>query len=127
MTEFHRFIRFGITGTVGFLVDVGVLYLGLHAGLGYFYGRAISFLCAVVVTWQLNRRFTFLPVRQATASVQATRYLAAMCLGGIVNYVTYTTIVLFAPKITYLPFFAVAAGSVAGMFLNFYTAKRWVF
>ena len=43
----HRqFLRFALAGTLGFVVDVGVLYRMLALGLGYYLGRAVSFLTA---------------------------------------------------------------------------------
>lgn len=46
----RQVIRFVIAGVVGFVVDAGILCLALAVGLGYFAGRAVSFLCAVWAT-----------------------------------------------------------------------------
>ena len=35
-----QFLRFGVVGTVGFVVDSAVLYAGLALGLGLYGGRA---------------------------------------------------------------------------------------
>jgi putative flippase GtrA len=124
----HReIIRFVVAGVLGFVVDAGVLYLGLAVGLGYFAGRAVSFLCAVWATWQINRRFTFVSKRQESAWVEWWRYLAAMSLGGVVNYGAYSATVLALRGMPFLPIVAVGVGSLAGMAVNFLTAKLWVF
>ncbi|MDR5765967.1 MULTISPECIES: GtrA family protein [unclassified Caballeronia] len=122
-----QFILFAVAGTVGFLVDIAVLYLMLACGLGYFAGRAISFIAAVVVTWQINRRFTFDAEAPGGLWREWWRYLVAMSAGGVVNYCAYTAVVLLLPKTHYLPVIAVAAGSICGLGVNFLSSKFWVF
>lgn len=122
-----QFLRFLIVGAIGFVVDAGVLTLLVRMGFGYFEGRLVSFLAAVWTTWRLNRRYTF--ARRSTESVwkEWWRYLAAMSLGGCLNYAAYSVCVLVLPKSPYLPMWSVAAGSVAGLAANFISARWWVF
>lgn len=119
--------QFAFAGVLGFVVDTAVLYLALALGLGYFAGRAVSFLCAVYATWQVNRRLAFAATRRESAWQEWWHYLAAMALGGIVNYAAYSAVVLLAPANPIKPVVAVAAGSAAGMLVNFISAKFWVF
>lgn len=123
----RQLVRFLFAGGIGFLVDTAVLYLMLGLNLGYFVGRAISFLCAVWATWQLNRRFTFASSRNQSAWAEWLRYLAAMSVGGCVNYAAYSGLVSMLRPAPWLPLLAVAAGSIAGLLVNFATAKWWVF
>lgn len=123
----QQVIRFVIAGVVGFVVDAGILYLALAMGLGYFAGRAVSFLCAVWATWQINRHYTFTPSHSESAWVEWWRYLAAMSVGGVVNYGAYSVTVLTLKGLPFLPIVAVAIGSLAGMAVNFASAKLWVF
>ncbi|RAR64048.1 putative flippase GtrA [Paraburkholderia unamae] len=120
-------LRFAVAGTVGFVVDAGVLWLALRLGSGYFVGRAASFLAAVWVTWQINRRFTFVTHRSGSVWHEWWRYLAAMSAGGCVNYAAYCAVVLLLPRAGFVPFLGVAAGSVAGLGVNFASARWWVF
>jgi len=120
-------VRFAIAGALGFVVDAAVLYAALALGIGYFAGRACSFLLAVWTTWQLNRRFTFVAGRRESAWTQWWRYLLAMSVGGLANLAFYTLTVLLLPKAPWLPLLAVAVGTGAGMVLNFASAKWWVF
>jgi putative flippase GtrA len=122
-----QILRFALAGVVGFVVDAGILWLALHLRLGYFAGRAVSFLAAVWATWQLNRRFTFASEQAGSAWQQWWRYLAAMAAGGCVNYATYSAVVLSLHPSGLLPFFGVAAGSLAGLGVNFASARWWVF
>ena len=123
----RQLVRFLFAGGIGFLVDTGVLYLMLWLGFGYYAGRAISFLCAVWATWQLNRRYTFTSSRNESIWAEWTRYLAAMSVGGCVNYAAYSAVVSMVRPAPWLPLLAVAAGSIAGLVVNFATAKWWVF
>ena len=120
-------MRFAIAGVVGFVVDAGVLYLALWMGLGYFAGRAVSFLCAVVTTWLINRTYTFHDRRERSILAEFGHYLVAMALGGVVNYAVYSAVVVSAPKTALTPLLAVAAGVAAGMSINFVSARFWVF
>ena len=50
-----EFIRFGIVGVVGLLVDIAVLYLCLDiSGLGLYASRVVSYLAAATTTWALS-------------------------------------------------------------------------
>ncbi|WP_408285052.1 GtrA family protein [Paraburkholderia graminis] len=122
-----QFIRFAVAGVVGFAADAGVLYLALACGLGPFFGRVISFLAAVWVTWQINRRYTFRERAERSAWVEWWRYLLSMLTGASVNYAAYTLVILSGPRSSWLPLVGVACGSVAGMFVNFFAAKLWAF
>ena len=123
----RQLVRFVFVGGIGFVVDTGVLYLMLSLGLGYFAGRAVSFLCAVWATWQLNRRVTFAAPQTQSPWVEWLRYLAAMSVGGGVNYAVYSGVVSMLRPAPWLPILAVGAGSAAGLLVNFATAKWWVF
>jgi putative flippase GtrA len=47
--------------------------------------------------------------------------------GGVVNYAVYSAVVMSVPQSAMLPLYAVSTGSIAGMAINFLTAKLWVF
>ena len=123
----RELIRFAIAGVVGFAVDAGVLYLMLALGAGYFVGRGASFLAAVWVTWRINRNFTFSPRPGQSQWQEWWQYLLAMMAGGAVNYAAYSVAILLLPKSSLLPVYAVAVGSIAGMAVNFLSAKLWIF
>jgi putative flippase GtrA len=123
----YQFIRFAFAGCVGFLVDAGVLYLMLSLGVNPYVGRILSFFCAAFVTWQINRRITFTQAADKSAWREWHEYLLAMALGGICNYGAYAAALRILPHRTVSPLVAVAVGSIAGMFINFASAKLWVF
>lgn len=122
-----RVLGFGVAGTVGFAVDSAVLAL-LLGPLGPYWGRAVSFVAAVLTTWGLNRRITFRdrPSRYSPAA-ELGRYFAAMCVGGAVNYAVYAAILAALGSGGLAPFAALAAGSLAGMAVNLLLAHHTVF
>lgn len=121
--------RFAFAGVAGLAVDVAVLYLALALGFGPYSGRVLSFLCAVFATWQINRRYTFAAADGAHVSLwrEWWLYLTAMLGGGLVNYAAYSAAIAFGPRAPWWPMLAVAAGSLAGMAVNFASAKFFVF
>lgn len=124
-----QFFRFVIVGAIGFVIDAGLLRLMLTLGLGYYSGRVVSFLAAASVTWILNRSFTFRresPHRIHPAG-EWLAYLGLMVIGGAVNYGTYAAAVALSDVVRALPELGVALGSVAGLAINFWTAKTMLF
>ena len=125
-----RFLRFAIVGALGFVVDAGVLALVLHSGLaGFHAGRCLSFLAAASFTWALNRRFTFADraASRGSRGTQWARYVAAMSAGAAVNYAVYALVLAWAGYTALIAPFAVAAGSIAGLGVNFSAARWFVF
>lgn len=127
MTVGRQLPRFVVAGAIGFVVDAGLLYVALAAGLDYYTGRLLSFCAAVLTTWLINRSWTFEAHGTPPSVAEFARYFSAMALGGAVNYGTYAVIVSSAPRTAWLPLVAVAAGSIAGLGVNFATARNWVF
>jgi putative flippase GtrA len=122
------FLRFALVGTIGFLVDAAVLYaLMFGLGAGPYLGRAGSFLAAASATWLLNRVYTFREVERSDPKRQWLRFVGFMVLGGAVNYGVYAAIVAVAPAHPVVPLLAVAAGSLAGLAVNFTTSRLFVF
>jgi putative flippase GtrA len=124
-----QLLRFGIVGVAGFVVDAGLLRLLLGAGLGYYGGRLVSFLAAASATWLLNRSFTFR--RDAETRVHPAgewlAYLALMAVGGAVNYGVYVLAIENSALLHAHPELGVALGSLAGMSINYWSAKTMIF
>ena len=124
----RQLVMFGVGGVIGFIVDAGVLQL-LVVGLAWdrYSGRLISFLCAATATWVFNRHFTFHGPRRHSLLGEWMRYVFAMSWGFSCNYAAYWVLVYFfnfdGPRLIW----AVAAGSVAGMGVNFMASRHWVF
>jgi putative flippase GtrA len=119
-----EFLRFALVGILGFIVDAGLLNLLLLSGLGFYGGRAISFLAAATATWGLNRSFTFRRnVACGKLRHEWAAYLGLMVLGGAVNYGVYALAIEGSPPVRAHPEFGVALGAVSGMLVNYWNAR----
>ena len=124
----RKFFLFGIAGGAGFVVDTAVLY-ALKGALGPYGARVISFICAVLATWLINRSFAFKAQRADHLPLwrEFLHYLGAMILGGIVNYGIYAALVATIPLFAEYLVLAVAGGVAGGMVVNFLLADKLVF
>ncbi|MDD3288048.1 MAG: GtrA family protein [Alphaproteobacteria bacterium] len=123
-----QFFKFGIVGVIGFIVDAAVLMFCIkELGLGPYSGRVISFIAAASTTWICNRHFTFKGQGSGHFSVQWAKFVVTSAGGFVFNYGTYAALIASAPLVAEYPVIGVAAGSLAGMFFNFFTAKKLVF
>ena len=121
-----QFLRFGVVGVVGFVVDAGTLAVLLQLGLGLYSGRALSFLLAMTVTWALNRRYTFRDDNPDKAK-QWARFAVVASLGGAINYGVYAWLVSHLATAAVYPTLGVAAGSIASYLFNFGASRAFVF
>src|SRR5690554_5699251 len=123
----RQILFFAVAGVIGLLVDIAVLY-AVRDAIGPFYGRAMSFLAAVLATWLVNRAFTFRGRSSGLSRKREfTAYLTLMLAGGAVNYAAYSALVLGSATVRHHLFLGVAAGSLAGMAVNFLTSKYLLF
>ena len=122
-----EFLRFGVVGTIGFIVDTAVLYAGLALGLGLYGGRAVSYLAAATTTWALNRVWTFRGRGNGRVHQQWALFLLVNLIGFVMNYGTYAALIAYVPMVAAHPVLGVAAGAIAGMFGNFLLSRQLVF
>lgn len=123
----QQFVRFSIVGAFGFVVDAGVLHLLIATADGDLYvSRLLSFLAAASFTWAMNRRFTFRSTDHRPGH-QWARFVAVNAVGGGINYAVYAGLVATLPPIAALPVLGVAAGSLAGLVVNFTVSRTLVF
>ncbi len=123
----RQFISFGIVGVAGFIVDAGVLYGALAAGLGLYAGRVVSYLTAATTTWILNRRYTFGGASGHSLIGEWARFVVSQLSGAAVNLSTYGLLVYFSPLVARNPVIGVAFGSIAGLLVNFIAARAYAF
>lgn len=126
MITSHTFLRFGLVGTLGFLVDTATVYATAPA-LGLYGAGLLAYLVAASVTWFANRTWTFRATPPAPMHRQWALYLAANSLGFALNRGSYVVLVATLAVCRDHPVLAVAAGSLAGLFANFSLSQRVVF
>ena len=127
MKSMRVLFLFGVSGVIGFIVDSAVLYL-LKSSLGLYYARGVSFFCAAFATWLVNRTITFKDRESGLSKRREfSRYLLLMLGGGLVNYLVYAVLVGRMTVVGDHPVLGVAAGSVAGMFINLLSSRFLIF
>ncbi|MFC6446959.1 GtrA family protein [Shinella zoogloeoides] len=121
----RRILLFALVGGAGFLVDAGVLALLLHVSpLGPFSARIVAVAAAMLVTFWLNRTFTFGRSDRGLAA-EGTRYGGVGVSAALLNYAVYSAILLVFPAVW--PVLAVAIASLAAMVWSFLGYSRFVF
>lgn len=121
-----EFIRFGMVGLVGLAIDTATVY-GLRGALGLYGAGLVAYGLGASSNWLLNRVWTFRGKGSGAAHVQWARFLAANLLGFVLNRGAYALMVTFVPLAAAQPVIATASGAVAGMFVNFFLSRRYVF
>lgn len=124
----REIVGFAVAGVLGFVVDTAVLYSAMLLGLNFYLGRVVSFLAAATFTWWFNRRHSFAGAASGKPLwLEWLQYLGAMLLGGAVNYGVSAWVYATLPVSTTAPLLGVAAGSLAGLVVNFVSAKFLIF
>lgn len=124
----RQLILFCVGGVIGFVIDAGIVQLLVSAfGWNPYASRLLSFVAAATGTWLFNRRYTFRGVRVYGRLGEWSRYMLAMSAGFVCNYAVYSLLVFHFPLVQRLPFLGVAAGSLAGLSVNFLSSKLWIY
>ena len=123
-----RFLRFCCVGATGFVTDTSILMALVHGGhVDPIVAKALSFAVAVLVTFELNRRWAFERGRDVSALTAFPAYLAVQGVGFLCNWTVFTACVVLLPQ----PFGSVLGAAViaaaAALVLNYLGAARLVF
>ena len=121
-----QFMMFGAVGIVGFLADTATVY-ALRYQFGLYGAGVVAYGVAASVNWILNRTWTFRGQGSGPAHHQWARFLVVNLGGFILNRGTYALLVGLVPFCAAEPVYAVGAGALAGMFLNFSLNRTMVF
>ena len=123
-----QFFKFGVVGTIGFCVDSGFVYTAHYAfGVGLILAGILSFFVAGSSNWFLNRLWTFRGASRGRIHYEWLRYLATNAAGFILNRGVYIALITTSQLCNLHPVLAVAAGSIAGLGVNFVMSRRIVF
>lgn len=126
----RQFFLFAVSGSLAFLIDAGIVQalVSLFDANAYL-ARLVSVACGMTFTWLFNRNLTFAGHRPPGQGLlqEYLRYVLTQSGGLVVNYSVYSLMLWLFVWMHEWPVFAVAAGSLAGLSVNFLSAKRWVF
>ena len=116
---------FLFAGAVGFLVDMGVLWLCLDFKLlDPFSARAPAIGSALLCTYLINRKFTFGASHRKVA-VEGVRYGGVGLASTLINYSVYSGLLLILPSMS--PYAALILGSGSATTFAYLGYSRFVF
>jgi putative flippase GtrA len=122
----RQFAQFAVIGTAGFVWDTAVVYL-TRPWVGPYAAGIISFFIVGSINWLANRFWTYRDLSHDALHRQLVRFLIANAVGFVLNRGTYITLVATQPLFHAHLVLAIAAGGLAGMFVNFFLSRRLVF
>ena len=123
-----QLVKFGMVGTVGFVVDNAFVYTAHFAfGVGLILAGILSFFVAGSSNWFLNRMRTFRGASKGRVHYEWLRYLATNAAGFVLNRGVYIALIATSAPCRLHPVLALAAGSIAGLGVNFVMSRRIVF
>jgi putative flippase GtrA len=131
--EIHRplamqFVKFGVVGAIGFVVDNAFVYTAHFGfGVGLILAGILSFFVAGSCNWFLNRMWTFRGASRGRIHHEWLRYLGTNAAGFVLNRGVYIALIATSTLCNLHPVLALAAGSIAGLGVNFVMSRRVVF
>ncbi|MDI7276112.1 MAG: GtrA family protein [Anaerolineae bacterium] len=128
--EVDRFVRFGLVGTLGTVVDFTVLnalILGVH--LGKFWANTCSFSVAAFSNFLWNRLWTFPESRARPFERQLAQFFAVSVGGYAINQALFLSLDrwLFGSWGTLGYNLAKAVAIVVVLFWNFFINRVWTY
>jgi putative flippase GtrA len=127
-SERQRILIYLVVGTVGFIVDAGLVAVQVHIfGIGPYVARGPSFAAAVTVTWLLNRAHTFKGLERHSPRMAYRRYVLAQMVGVLTNLGVYAVAIAKIAICAKYPVLAVAIASGFGLVVNYTLARLFVF
>ncbi len=123
-----QFLRFCAVGGIGFVADAGALAVATRLlGLDPITGRLLSFGIAVLVTFELNRRWAFKQRSAKPYWTALSTYLGVQGIGFACNFGIYAVLYLTLPLRYDAPLLCLAIASGAALLVNYAGASLVVF
>ena len=123
-----RFIKFGLVGASGFLVDMTVYtLLSTVAGVPHLVARGSSYWVSASWNWFWNRNFTFSHIEKRKKLAQWAKYIGMCMVSFIPNWGTYYALTTYTSFFFEYKQLALIAGVCLGMLFNFTIASLFIF
>ena len=91
--ELRRFIKFGVVGTIGAVVDFSILNLGIQLfGLEKWLANTFSFTAAVASNFTWNRLWTFPESRSEPLWRQLGQFFVVNLVGYFINQAVFLSL-----------------------------------
>ena len=131
-SEFGRFFKFAVVGTIGAVVDFGTLnLLVLYFGWPKEYANLVSVTCAVTSNFIWNRLWTYPESRDHPLHLSFGKFALVNLFGLLINQTIFvvTDAYVFGPMFPHPLDFNLAKVSaiVVVLFWNFFVNRRWTY
>lgn len=124
----NELLRFACIGAFGFFVDASILtLLSTQWAVNLYAARCVSFAAASLLTWLLNRRFTFIAAEGQSKKMEYFRYVIVQSVGSLANLGVFMILIGAFAWLARMPVIPLAIGAVFGLLINFAGNKSWVF
>lgn len=116
------FLRFLLVGGAGYVVDVGLTYLFMSLVANPYVARLPAVLIAMVVTWAINRKFTYRSGSEASLR-ELMRYMAVASSVTTFNFLFYSLLVYLG----WVPVLAITVATGLQAIVSFFLYKFLIF
>lgn len=122
------FITYGFFGVLGFLIDFSIFNILFAFTEIHIFSRFASYLCATIVTWSLNTRFTFRYDGDDKFKFRSfLRYFLSQFPSIIINITAHISIILFFGFSTQIVIVIFIINGFTALIINFLLSKFYVF
>ena len=127
-TEAIALAKFALIGAVGFSVDAGLLYVGVYLlSSPLIVTRVVSIFVSVIVTWVLNRIWTFNLRNKESIWFELFKYLGSRSVGAATNVGIFSALVSWAPAPFSEPIIATPLSSAVTMIINYTMVRIFIY
>lgn len=123
----RKFIKFGVIGAGVFVFDATCFWLLLKFIYQPEIARPISVALAIILSWWLNRTFTFHANPERKSLAELLKFVASQLPGACINALASLAIYHYLKFALHNPWISTAFGSFAGLMANFLMANFFVF
>lgn len=121
------FAQFGLVGLSGSLVNLIFLSIFDLAGMRLDWAVGLSIWISMTTNFFLNRLITFSYAKESNAWSQYFGFVLSCSMGAIVNYFVTLQLIAKFDWMASFPQIAAIGGILAGMLINYFTNRYWVF
>lgn len=124
-THAASFARFVVVGALGFVSDYGMLlYFVRVLQIEPLLARTISLAVAILLTWALNKSWSFKDAGAARRSGTLLPYYGIQLAGAVINFGAFGLVLILVPVGGRHLLVPMAAGSVTALFFNYFFGRR---
>lgn len=122
-----QFIKFGIVGSSGLLIDILTVYM-LRPYIGLTFATLTAYFIAASSNWFINRLWTFHTIHPKHSIIwQWLRFLMTNILGFCCNRGVVFSLFFLSETCKNNPYIPLIIGALTGMFANFHLSRKLVY